>query len=123
MRIVLDIEEEDIERIVKAPSAVFEAGAWASGEVFTLIRSSVALDERPYKREFDSPRPFQYLSFAKNRSDQKPCSIRALANEMNRLTGGLRLLADNHVTQRYMPAHPASVVLENRSLSMWKRES
>jgi len=63
------------------------------------------------------------LSFAKNRSEQKPCSIRALAIEMNRLTGGLRLLADNHVTQRYMPAHPASVVLENRSLSMWKRES
>ena len=26
---------------------------------------------------------------------------------MNRLTGGLRLLADNHVTQRYMPPHRA----------------
>ena len=31
------------------------------------------------------------LSFAKNRSDWKPCSIRALANEMNRLSGELKL--------------------------------
>src|SRR5215831_17285732 len=43
------------------------------------------------------------LSFAKKRSDRKPCSIRALANEMNRLRGGFKTAADNHLTQRYMP--------------------
>jgi hypothetical protein len=35
--------------------------------------------------------PIFNLFFAKNRSDRKPCCIRALANEMNRLTGELRL--------------------------------
>jgi hypothetical protein len=53
-----------------------------------------------------------YLSFAKNRSDRKPCSIRALAN----VKGRVKIAADNYVTQRYMPVHPASLVLENRSL-------
>ena len=33
----------------------------------------------------------RWLSFAKKGSDGKPCSIRALANEMNRLKGELRL--------------------------------
>ena len=31
------------------------------------------------------------LSFVKSRSERKPCSIRALANEMNKLRGELRL--------------------------------
>jgi hypothetical protein len=48
------------------------------------------------------------LSFAKNRSDRKPCSIRTLANEMNQVKGRVKVAADNHVTQRYVPLHPAS---------------
>src|SRR5215813_9173765 len=50
----------------------------------------------------------EYLSFAKNRSDGKPCSIIALANEMNQVKGRVTIVADNHVTQRYVPPHPAS---------------
>src|SRR5215471_17515273 len=37
-------------------------------------------------------------SSAKNRSDGKPCSIRALANEMNQVKGRVTIAADNHVT-------------------------
>src|SRR5215471_9467421 len=48
------------------------------------------------------------LSFAKNRSDRKPCLIGALANETNQVRGALRLPADNQVTQRYVPPRPAS---------------
>src|SRR5262249_34136170 len=35
-------------------------------------------------------------------------SIRALANEMNQVKGRDKIVADNHVTQRYVPAHPAA---------------
>src|SRR5215471_406614 len=42
-----------------------------------------------------------------NRSDGKPCSIITLANEMNQIKGRVTIAADNHVTQRYMPPHPA----------------
>ena len=63
------------------------------------------------------------MSFAKNRSNRKPCSIRALANEVHQVTGGAKIAADNHVTQRYVPPHPASPVLEDRSLSIWERGS
>src|SRR5262249_34650274 len=48
------------------------------------------------------------LSFAKTRSDGKPCFIIALANEMNQVKGRVTIAADNHVTQRYVPPHPAS---------------
>ena len=43
------------------------------------------------------------LSFAQNRSGGKPCSIIALANEMNQVKGRVTIAADNHVTQRYVP--------------------
>src|SRR5262249_41886098 len=48
------------------------------------------------------------LSFAKNRPGGKPCSIMALANEMNQVKGRVTIAPDNHVTQRYVPPHPAS---------------
>ena len=48
------------------------------------------------------------VSFAKNRSDRKPCSIRTLASEMCQVKGRVKVAADNHVTQRYLPLHPAS---------------
>jgi hypothetical protein len=46
------------------------------------------------------------LSFAKNRCDGKPCSIRALGKEMNQVKRRVKIAADNHVTQRYVPPHP-----------------
>jgi hypothetical protein len=63
------------------------------------------------------------LSFAKNRSHGKPCSIRALGKEMNQVKTRVKIAADNHVTQRYVPPHPASPVLEDRPLSIWERGS
>ena len=63
------------------------------------------------------------LSFAKNRSDGKPCSIRALGKEINQVKRRVKIAAHNHVTQRYVPPHSASPVLEDRSLSIWERGS
>src|SRR5215831_11850000 len=68
---------------------------WPSDSVAKLCRMSRAL-------------PNRMLSFAKNRSDGKPCFIIALANEMNQVKGRVTIAADNHVTQRYVPPHPAS---------------
>jgi hypothetical protein len=39
---------------------------------------------------------------------RKPCSIRALANEMNQVKRRVKIAADNHVTQRYVPPRLAS---------------
>jgi len=42
---------------------------------------------------------------------------------MNQVTGRVKIAADNHVTQRYVSCIRASLVIENRSLSIWKRGS
>src|SRR5215468_6423730 len=49
----------------------------------------------------------------KTRPTSKPCYMRALANEANQLKSTLRVPADCHVTQRYVPPHSASPGLPN----------
>jgi hypothetical protein len=59
------------------------------------------------------------LSFSKNRSDGKPCFIKALGNEMNHV----KIPADNHVTPALRAPASGVPVLEDRSLSIWERGS
>jgi len=65
-------------------------GAGGMGEVYkardTRLDRTVAIkvSQEKFSERFERE---ARVSFAKKRSDGKPCSIRALANEMNRLRG------------------------------------
>src|SRR5262249_18493361 len=67
--------------------------------VRTKHRKKIARRDRvPAPTPSRANQGWSMVSSAKNRSDGKPCSIRALANEMNQVKGRVTIAADNHVT-------------------------